>query len=159
MFKNMAKKIKLMAEYNYFPLWYLETGDNLDEEDLPLSVEMIEKLNNWADIYNNIIDWDNPSESGFKSEEEKQNFDNQRDILVMELQKELGKDYQVCLFRENLDEEQPITDKCFNKGKKPSIKELQKKLSSRHRNNPIKKKKPSIKKIMRKGSRSLKKKK
>lgn len=99
----MTKKIKLMAEYNYFPLWDLETGDNLDEEDLSLSVEMIEKLNNWADIYNNIIDWDNPSKSGFKSEEEKHNFDNQAIILAIELQKELGKDYQVFLFRENLE--------------------------------------------------------
>ncbi len=125
-----------MTEYNYFPLWDLETGENLDEEDLPLSVEMIEKLNNWADIYNNIINWDNPSESGFKSSQEQQDFDNQGVILAMELQKELGKDYQVFLFRENLEhlliegldsgEFISVTDEWLNQRKKELINSISK---------------------------------
>jgi hypothetical protein len=57
-------------------------------------------LTNWADTYNNIIDWENPNQSGFKSLQEKQDFQYQGVILAKELQQELGISYQVLLFDE-----------------------------------------------------------
>ncbi len=96
----MSKKIKVMTEYNYFPLWDMETADNLEAEDLPLSLEISEKLADWGDIYDQIINWDDPSLSGFKSEQDKINFEKQGVILAIKIQEELGFDYQVFFFSE-----------------------------------------------------------
>ena len=93
----MVRQIKLMTEYNYFPLWDLETGENLYEEDLPLSIDLTIKLNNLADSYNKIIDWENPSNSSFKSEEEELQFYTRLFLLGCELQEELGDNYKVLV--------------------------------------------------------------
>jgi hypothetical protein len=96
----MLKRIKLMTDYCCFPLWDLETGDNLNPEDLPLSVQTKKKLTDWATIYDQILDWNNPILSGFKSAQEELSFEQQGWDLAIELQKELGCDYQVFWFSE-----------------------------------------------------------
>lgn len=89
-----------MADYCCYPLWNMETGDNLEAEDLPLSLEISKKLTDWAIIYDRIINWDDPSLSGFKSDQEKNDFEKQGVILAIKIQEELGFDYQVFFFSE-----------------------------------------------------------
>lgn len=40
----MLRKIKLMPDYQCFPLWDMEEPDNLDPRDLPLNKDTIASL-------------------------------------------------------------------------------------------------------------------
>jgi hypothetical protein len=40
----MLRKIKLMPDYQCFPLWDMEEPDNLDPKDLPLNKDTIASL-------------------------------------------------------------------------------------------------------------------
>jgi hypothetical protein len=56
----MATKIKLMADYGCYPLWWV-SGDlvgNIDPAKLPLSHETINRLYKWAAVYNTTLNWD-----------------------------------------------------------------------------------------------------
>jgi hypothetical protein len=99
----MTIKIKLMADYACDPLWWIE-GDkvgNIDLETLPISQELIQKLREWATIYSNTLNWDDPANSvGFINEEEKYAFVKQGYQLADQLVKELGNNYSVFYFNE-----------------------------------------------------------
>jgi hypothetical protein len=95
----MNRKIKLMAEYNYSPLWDMETADNLDLDELPLSSSIQKKLSNWAEIYNQIINWDNPADSSF-SDVVQDNFEKEGVNIWQQLQEELSPNYQIFYFSE-----------------------------------------------------------
>ncbi|GFE70838.1 hypothetical protein [Chroococcus sp. FPU101] len=96
----MQKKIKLMAEYNYFPLWDIDEADNLEPNDLPISSVTVERLYNWAKCYDSIIDWNKPQEAGFKNLGEKEAFEQEGLALWQQLQQELSPHYQVYYFSE-----------------------------------------------------------
>lgn len=96
----MVQKIKLMAEYNYFPLWDMEEADNLEPEELPISSATIERLSNWAKCYDNIINWDKPKEAAFKNLIEKEAFEQEGLVLWQQLQEELAPYYKVFYFSE-----------------------------------------------------------
>ncbi len=96
----MVKKIKLMAEYNYSPLWDIEEVDNIELDQLPLSVETVERLLHWAKAYDQIMNWDDPASSGFASEQEREAFEREGIALWRQLQQELAPEYQVFYFSE-----------------------------------------------------------
>lgn len=96
----MSKKIKLMAEYNYSPLWDMETADNIDLDELPLSRVVRQKLNDWAQIYDQIIDWNDPANSDFPNESARDAFEQQGLALWQQLQAELYPHYQISYFSE-----------------------------------------------------------
>jgi len=59
----MAKKIKLMTDYDWDPLWWEEpdiVGD-IAPESLPLSQNTIARLHQWANHYNARLNWNDPS--------------------------------------------------------------------------------------------------
>lgn len=100
----MMQKIKLMADYQCFPLWWQETdkvGD-IDPATLPLSQETIERLKKWAAIYDRTLNLEDPILSGFASEEETQMFDLEGISLWHQLRKELAPDYEVSYFSDRL---------------------------------------------------------
>jgi hypothetical protein len=96
----MKRKIKLMAEYNYSPLWDMETADNLNLDELPLSSSIQQKLSNWAEIYNQIINWDNPADSHFFDAVSQDNFEREGVNIWRQLQEELSPNYQIFYFSE-----------------------------------------------------------
>jgi hypothetical protein len=96
----MNRKIKLMAEYNYSPLWDMETADNLDLDELPLSSSIQKKLSNWAEVYNQIINWDNPADSHFFDAASQDNFEKEGVNIWRQLQEELSPNYQIFYFSE-----------------------------------------------------------
>ena len=96
----MKRKIKLMAEYNYSPLWDMETADNLNLDELPLSSSIQKKLSNWAEIYNQIINWDNPADSHFFDAVSQDNFEREGVNIWRQLQEELSPNYQIFYFSE-----------------------------------------------------------
>jgi hypothetical protein len=50
---TMAIKIELMADYQCYPLWWIEPDKvgNIDPKTLPLSQETLNRLEKWADAY------------------------------------------------------------------------------------------------------------
>jgi hypothetical protein len=96
----MAKKIKLMAEYQYYPLWDLEEPDNLNPAELPLKKETVERLLQWAKTYDRVLNWDDPASSSFANEEDAKAFEAEGRSLWQQLQKELTPNYEVFYFSE-----------------------------------------------------------
>jgi hypothetical protein len=85
------KTIKLMAEYGAFPLWESssERVGDIDPGTLPLSAPLQEKLKNWAAVYDATLDMDDPRSSGFKTDQEVEEFRKEGLELSKQLQHEL----------------------------------------------------------------------
>jgi hypothetical protein len=98
----MYTRIKLMTDYNYYPLWDLDDVGDIDPTELPLSEATIERLLNWQKIYDGIIDWDDPASAGFASAQEEIAFEREGISLWKQLQKELGDEYEIVYFSQLL---------------------------------------------------------
>jgi len=102
----MAEKIKLMADYECYPLWWAgsdKVGD-IDPETMPLSERTISRLEKWADIYDAKLNWEDPNSSGFPTLEAKAAFEQEGISLWKQLQKELAPNYEVIYFSEQLNQ-------------------------------------------------------
>lgn len=91
------KKIKLMADYQCYPLW-LNSNDavgNINPNTLPISNVLKNELNNWSDKYDETLNLDDPLTSGFATPEEEMVFNEMGQSLKEKLQAELGDDYEV----------------------------------------------------------------
>ncbi|MEH2330961.1 hypothetical protein [Nostoc sp.] len=99
-----AEKIKLMADYGCYPLWWVspEKVGNIDPETLPLIPETIKRLNKWEEIYNAKLNWEDPANSLDLSEEAEAAFEEEGISLWKQLQTELAPNYQVVYFSELL---------------------------------------------------------
>lgn len=91
------KEIKLMADYHCHPLWGTTSEDigDISPEDLPISLELKNNLGEWAKRYDDILNIDDPSSSGFKNEKEEKLFIDDGYKLAERLQKELGETYKI----------------------------------------------------------------
>lgn len=98
----MGKKIKLMADYQCWPLWDMDEPDNIDPRELPLSDKTIEGLLKWEQSFDAILNWDDPVASGFKSEEAAVAFEQEGIRLWLQLRQELAPDYEVHYFSDKL---------------------------------------------------------
>jgi hypothetical protein len=102
----MAMKIKLMADYECYPLWWASSdkvGD-IDPETMPLTEETISRLEKWTDIYNATLNWQDPGNSPDLSPEAEAAFEQEGISLWKQLQKELAPDYEVIYFSEQLNQ-------------------------------------------------------
>jgi hypothetical protein len=109
-----SEKIKLMADYQCYPLWWVNSdkAGDIDPETLPLSQETISRLQKWADIYDAILNWEDPNSSDFPSLEAKAAFEKEGISLWKQLQEELAPNYEVVYFSETL--RKVLTDKIYN---------------------------------------------
>ena len=100
---SMPKKIKLMADYGCYPLWWAskQAGD-IDPATLSLSQETISRLEKWADVYDAKLNWDDPASSGFPTKEAKEAFELEGISLWKQLQQELAPNYEVVYFSDRL---------------------------------------------------------
>ena len=93
--------MKLMADFQCFPLWeYADSDliDNVSPENLPLTTTLKADLLEWASAYDKTLNPDYPPESGFASLEDEENFENEGKRLWNELKSQLGTDYKVVFF-------------------------------------------------------------
>ena len=93
-----TKKIKLMADYQCYPLWDIDKVGNIDPNKLPISAVLKKHLNIWAECYDEILVLEEPKLSGFKNKMEALAFEAQGQFLWRQLQKELGDTYKVFYF-------------------------------------------------------------
>lgn len=91
------RALKLMADYQSFPLWESSPGafGNIDPASLPISAELISRLSEWAEKYDKTLDLDDPMNSGFSSEQVEHAFFEEGRGICHALQSELGEDYKV----------------------------------------------------------------
>ena len=89
-----------MSDYECFPVWCTDSDNlgNVDPNQLPISQELKRDLFAWADTYDNTLNYEDPSNSGFRSEEDEQKFRENGIQLYQRLQKELGKEFKVTFY-------------------------------------------------------------
>jgi hypothetical protein len=94
----MPQQIKLMWDYDCYPLWHFggrEVG-NIDPDSLPLSPATRARLKAWAAIPDAKLDRHNPPDTATAwSEDEKLAFEAEGRQLWRALQQELGQAYGV----------------------------------------------------------------
>lgn len=91
------KKIKLMADYECYPLWFDSDDEvgNIDPNTLPISDSLKNELNKWSDDYDKTLNLDDPLHSGFKTINDEITFKEKGKILQKKLQAELNNNYEV----------------------------------------------------------------
>lgn len=96
----MAKKMKLMVDYQCFPLWEESDGDtkNVNPDDLPLASELKSALRNWAASYERTLNQEYPPDSGFINPEQEAAFEAEGKRLWKELRVQLGSEFKVVYF-------------------------------------------------------------
>lgn len=97
----MIRTIKLMADYDSFPLWKVDPGiENIDPATLPLSADTQYRLRTWADTYDRTLNRADPAISGFHTPKEEAAFEIEGRALWLRLQQELAGQYRVLYFSE-----------------------------------------------------------
>ncbi|MFC0234890.1 hypothetical protein ACFFJJ_01100 [Fictibacillus phosphorivorans] len=87
-------ELKLEADVNTDPVWCNRCGCNLELDELPISLDLKEELQNWTMVYGEWIDWANDRirENGVELETEHNQLGQ---TLSAKIQKELGDTYTV----------------------------------------------------------------
>lgn len=91
------RAIKLMADYQCFPLWEASPGEvgNIDPNELPISQDLKARLSNWARQYDETLNMDYPPDSGFESAGAEAEFKQEGLRLAEQLRVELGPEYEI----------------------------------------------------------------
>ncbi|WP_406135097.1 hypothetical protein [Streptomyces sp. NBC_01089] len=87
-----------MADYECFPLWVSEPNlENLAPNDkrLGLSVILAERLTEWSDEFDEVINLDDPASSKFSSKGAEHLFVEKGERIAQDLLHELGPDWRV----------------------------------------------------------------
>jgi hypothetical protein len=92
--------IKVMAEYESFPLWRTNSDGtaNVDPASLPISRGLAQTLLDWADSYDRTLNRDDPLASGFPDTAAEDDFYAHGERLARQLATELGTQYTVEYF-------------------------------------------------------------
>ena len=87
--------IKLMADYQCWPLWKASPGEvgNINPTDLPISQELCERLLEWSLAYGETLNIEDPANSGFESIEAEDEFKKEGRELAELLREELGPNF------------------------------------------------------------------
>lgn len=90
------KIIRLMADYQCFPLWDVSPGScgDIDPDELPISQKLKSDLMSWALKYDGTLDAEYPPHSKFPSDADEAEFNEEGRCLLVRLRGEL-KDYVV----------------------------------------------------------------
>ncbi|MFZ3001543.1 MAG: hypothetical protein WA071_14540 [Undibacterium umbellatum] len=91
------RMIKLMADYNCFPLWENSPGKigNIDPDSIPISDDLKNLLSLWGDEYTETLNTEDPLNSGFKNADRERNFITTGERLAERLQMELGQNFKI----------------------------------------------------------------
>lgn len=99
---EMQKSIKLMNDYDCFPLWWNEDESGnigeIDSDTLPISEKTLKKILDWQKKYDNQLDIEDPTNSNWLSGKELDLFEEQGKQLWKILIDELGNNYKVAFF-------------------------------------------------------------
>lgn len=93
------RAIKVMADYQCFPLWEASPGEvgNIDPESLPISQGLKARLHAWARAFDATLNMDYPPDSGFESDEAEAEFKREGYHLAEQLKRELGPEFTITV--------------------------------------------------------------
>ena len=96
-------KLKLMPDYDCFPLWWVEhphglVGD-VDPAFLPLAPATRKRLLAWARVFDESLDRDDPAQSPPEPPEALAAFASEGLALLKLLRAELAQEYEVVYYR------------------------------------------------------------
>ena len=97
----MSKKIiKLMADYQSWPLWWSgnEGSGNIEPKSLPISAETVERLNRWSNVFDTQLNLDDPSTIQPLQGIRLNRFESEGIALWQKLREELSDAYEVVYF-------------------------------------------------------------
>jgi hypothetical protein len=100
-------RLKLMADYDCWPIWLDDEVGNVDPATLAISAELRDRLRVWAARFDAILVRDDPVRSSFGSEAAERSFHLDGVQLVVELQNELGSAHSVRYGLDTVDDEGP----------------------------------------------------
>lgn len=91
--------IKLMPDYQCFPLWEASPGvvGNVDPNILPISDPLKKELMHWAQQYDETLNIDDPLSSGFSDPGAQTAFNHTGLELAEKLRSELGDEFEVVV--------------------------------------------------------------
>lgn len=91
--------LKLMADYQCYPLWDVSLGQmgDIDPNSLPISALLREQLLDWADVYDRTLNLEDPMISGFASVDAVDDFIAQGMKLADQMRGELGPEFSVLV--------------------------------------------------------------
>lgn len=91
----MAKTLRLLADYDCDPLWDPDAADYVSPSELPLSSELVSRLDRWQAQYDSLLNLADPYAMGFRTREEADAFEKEGLELARRVQKELGANYAI----------------------------------------------------------------
>ena len=70
------KIIKVMADYQCYPIWNMSPSEysDMSPDELPISQGLKDRLYAWAHAFDATLNLEYPPDSGFKSEEAEDEF-------------------------------------------------------------------------------------
>ncbi len=91
------KTIKLMPDYECCPLWDMTPGEygDIDPMTLPIPELLQSQLMDWARVYDETLNMENPANSGFITVDAKDAFEAEGMRLADRLRSELGPEFIV----------------------------------------------------------------
>lgn len=90
-----ARRLRVSVDYGAFPVWDLDGGGMVDPESLPIDAALVARLQEWANRFDETLDWDDPMASKTPSRAWRREFDSDGRVLARALQAELGPAYDV----------------------------------------------------------------
>jgi hypothetical protein len=93
------KTIKLMPDYQCCPLWDMTPGEygDIDPMTLPIPELLQSQLMDWARVYDETLNMEDPANSGFMNADAKDAFEAEGVRLADRLREELGPEFVVEL--------------------------------------------------------------
>ena len=93
------RTLKLMADYQCYPLWEASPGEvgNINPDSLSISASLRDQLMDWADVYDSTLNMEDPAISGFASVDALEAFEAQGMRLAEQMREELGPEFVVLV--------------------------------------------------------------
>lgn len=91
---SRPRAIKLMADYECFPLWEVEAVGNIDPATLPITERLHADLLQWARRFDDGLNWSDPART-VVSPEHQAAFEMEGRRLADQLRAELGPEWPI----------------------------------------------------------------
>jgi hypothetical protein len=82
-------QVKVMPDYQCWPLWREDEVGNVDPASLDITSGLRDRLLDWAKQYDATLNRDDPAASGFSSPETEEVFERAGRAIAVEIQNEL----------------------------------------------------------------------
>jgi hypothetical protein len=84
---DIPKHLRLAPDWQHWPLWDAETGNNVSHFRLNLPDALAERIAAWDDVWQETYNGDEPPSSGFKTDRERQAYVLEGKSIVEELRR------------------------------------------------------------------------